>query len=221
MAASAKANNVILVEAFTPRWNKQMRTVRRLIANGEIGDVTMLDAGLSLTTANPDDIRFNKELAGGSLMDAGCYAVYAVRYAMSAEPISAAAIDRKRPGANVDTTFNGLLRFPGAGAVAHVWSSFEGPTQRVFKATGTKGIVTILDAFDEKSSVVITRGQDEEVMEMNSTNRFQVQLDEFSESILHGTPSEFPVEDGLRNMAAVLALYEAVDSGRTVDVEKI
>jgi xylose dehydrogenase (NAD/NADP) len=221
MATAAKANNVVLVEAFTPRWNKQMRTVRKLIADGEIGDVTMLEAGLSFTTANPDDIRLNKELAGGSLMDAGCYAVYAVRYAMSAEPISACAIDRKRSGVDVDTTFNGFLRFPGAGAVAHVWSSVEGPKQRAFKATGTKGIITIPDAFDEKSPVVVTRNQDEEVMEMTSTNRFQVQLDEFSESVLHGKPSEFPVKDGLRNMAAVLALYEAADAGKTVDVEQI
>jgi predicted dehydrogenase len=221
MAAAAKTNKVILVEAFTPRWNKQMRTVRTLITDGEIGDVTMLEAGLSFTTANPEDIRFNKELAGGSLMDAGCYAVYAVRYAMSAEPVSACAFDRKRSGVDVDTTFNGFLRFPGIGAVAHVWSSVEGPKQRAFKATGTKGIITIPDAFDETSPVVVIRGQEEEVMEMTSTDRFQVQLDAFSESILHGKPSEFPVEDGLRNMAAVLALYEAAAAGKTVDVEQI
>ena len=58
-------------------------------------------------------------------------------------------------------------------------------------------------------------------MEMISTNRFQLQLDESSESVLRGRPSEFPVDDGLRNMAVVLALYEAVDSGKTVDVEQI
>ncbi len=58
-------------------------------------------------------------------------------------------------------------------------------------------------------------------MEMISTNRFQRQLDESSESVSHGRPFEFPVDDGLRNMAAVLALYEAVDSGKTVDVEQI
>jgi predicted dehydrogenase len=221
MAAAAKENNVVLVEAFTPRWNKQMRTVRKLIADGAIGDVTMLEAGLSFTTANPDDIRLNKELAGGSMMDAGCYAVYAVRYAMGIEPIAASAIDRKRTGVEVDTTFNGFLQFPGVGAVAHVWSSVEGPSQRAFKATGTKGIISIPNAFEETSPVIVTRGDDEEVMEMTSTNRFQVQLDEFSESVLNSKPSEFPPEDALRNMASVLALYEAADAGKTVEVEQI
>jgi predicted dehydrogenase len=221
MAAAAKANNVVLVEAFTPRWNKQMRVVRRLIADGEIGEVTMLEAGLSFTTSNPDDIRLSKELAGGSLMDAGCYAVYAVRYAMGAEPVSASAMDRKRKGVKVDTTMNGFLRFPGSSAVAHVWSSVEGPSQRVFKATGTKGTISIPNAFDEKSPVIVTRGDKEQVMEMTSPYRFQVQLDEFSESVLNGKPSEFPPEDALRNMASVLALYEAADAGKTVDVEQI
>lgn len=56
---------------------------------------------------------------------------------------------------------------------------------------------------------------------MISTNGFQRQLDESPESVLHGRPFEFPVDDGLRNMTAVLALYEAVDPGKTVDVEHI
>ena len=43
MKAVAEENNVVLVEAFTPRWNKQLVTVRSLIADGEIGDVIRLD----------------------------------------------------------------------------------------------------------------------------------------------------------------------------------
>ena len=221
MASAAKANNVVLVEAFTPRWNKQMRVARKLIADGEIGEVTSLEAGLSFTTANPNDIRLSKPLAGGSMMDAGCYAVYAVRYAMSAEPATALAVDRKRPGVEVDTTFNGFLKFPGGGAVAHVWSSVEGPSQRVFKATGTKGTISIPNAFSETSPVIVIRGDDEEVTEMTSTNRFQVQLDEFSECVLSGKKPEFPVEDGLRNMASVLALLESAKQGKALDVEQI
>ncbi|MDA0676706.1 MAG: Gfo/Idh/MocA family oxidoreductase [Chloroflexi bacterium] len=220
MAVVAKENNVVLVEAFTPRWNKQLTTARRLIAEGAIGDVTSLEAGLSFTTANPADIRLSKELAGGSMMDAGCYAVYAVRYAMSAEPVQAMAFDRKANG-QVDTTFNGFLKFPNGG-VGHVWSSLEGPRQRVFKATGTKGIINIPDAFSETSPVIVTKEDgSEQVMEMTSTNRFQVQLDEFSECVLTGKQPQFPPADALRNMASVLALYESVDSKKAVAVEQI
>ncbi len=221
MKAAAEANNVVLVEAFTPRWNKQMRTVRKLIADGEIGDVIRLEAGLSFFVDDPANIRLSKELAGGSMMDAGCYAVYAVRYAMSAEPTHAMAFDRKSNGIPVDTTMNGFLQFPNGG-VGYVWSSTEGPRQRVFKAIGTKGTIELGDAFGELDPVTVTRGDSEpEVMEMTSTNRFQVQLDEFSECVLTGKAPEFPADDALRNMAAVLAIYESAETGDKVAVEQI
>jgi predicted dehydrogenase len=58
-------------------------------------------------------------------------------------------------------------------------------------------------------------------MEMTSTNRFQVQLDEFSECVLTGKAPQFPAVDGLRNMASVLALYDSASSGKAVAVEQI
>jgi predicted dehydrogenase len=220
MAAAAKANKVVLVEAFTPRWNPQMKAARDMIAKGEIGEVTSLEAGLTFFTQNPNDIRLSKPLAGGSLMDAGCYAVYAVRFALGKEPVQAIAFDRKRKGVEVDTTFNGFLKFPDD-AVAHVFSSVEGPRQRVFTATGTKGQISIPDAFSETSPVIVKTDKGEEVKEMKGPNRFQVQLDEFSECVLNGKKPVFPVEDAFRNMAAVIALLEAAEKGRAVPVEKV
>ena len=221
MKAAAEANNVVLVEAFTPRWTRQSRTVRKLIADGEIGDVTYLESSLAFRMSNPDDIRLSKPLAGGSLMDVGCYAVYAVRYAMGVEPVSAMAFDRKRSGVEVDTTMSGLLRFPNGG-VGHVWCSFDGPRRIVFDVVGTDGTISVNGAFSETLPVTITRGDEPpEVIEMTSTNRFQVQIDEFSECVLTGKQPEFPSDDALRNMASILALYESVDTGKAVAVEQI
>lgn len=220
MDAAAKANNVVLVEAFTPRWNKQMETVRDLIASKAVGEIMSLEAGLTFFTQNPDDIRLSKELAGGSLMDAGCYAVYAVRFAMGAEPVQAMAFDRKRSGVEVDTTLNGFLKFP-SGAVAHVFSSVEGPPQKIFKATGTTGTISIPDAFDETSPVIVTTPDGEEVKEMTSVNRFQVQLDEFSECVLTGKAPVFPMADAERNMASIFALLDSAESGKAEAVEQI
>ncbi len=221
MKAAAEANNVVLVEAFTPRWTQQSRTVRHLIANGEIGEVTYLESSLAFRMNRPDDIRLSKPLAGGSLMDVGCYAVYAVRYAMGMEPVSAMAFDRKRSGVEVDTTLSGLLRFPND-AVGHIWCSFDGPRRIVFDAVGTQGTISVNGAFRETAPVTVTKGDDEpQIMPMTSSNRFEVQLDEFSECVLTGKEPEFPPDDALRNMAAILALYESADSGKAVAVEQI
>ena len=221
MKAAAAANNVVLVEAFTPRWTKQSRTVRKLIADGAIGEVTYIESSLAFRMMRPDDIRLSKPLAGGSLMDVGCYAVYAVRYALGVEPISAMAFDRKRSGVEVDTTLSGLLQFPN-GAVGHIFCSFDGPRRTVFAAVGTQGTISVNGAFREDTPVTLTRlDEAPEVMRMTSTNRFEVQIDEFSECVLTGKQPEFPPDDALRNMATILALYESAETGKAASVEQI
>ena len=83
-------------------------------------------------------------------MDAGCYGVYAVRYAMSAEPVRAMAIQCERDG--IDMTMNGFLEF-GNGAVGHVWSSFEGPRRVMLEVFGTGGTITIDGVFHDRSGL--------------------------------------------------------------------
>ena len=140
---------------------------------------------------------------------------------MSAEPVRATAFDRKCAGSEVDTAMSGLLEFAN-GAVGHIWCSIEGPQQRVFQAIGTNGTISVNGAFYETAPVTVARlGEDPKVIEMSSTNRFEVQLNEFSECVLSGKEPEFPADDALCNMASILALYESAESGSAVHVEKI
>ncbi len=221
MISAAESNNVLLVEGFTPRWNKQMRTVRRLVADGEIGEVIHLQVGLSFTMDDDREGRPGDPRAEGSLMGFGCYGVYALRYAMGVEPVLAMALERKRPGVGFDTTANALLQFPN-GAVDHLWCCLEGPQRGLLEVFGTNGKIVLDGVFTETPPVIVVRGDAEpEAMEMTSTDRFQVQLDEFSECILSGKQPEFPPDDALRNMASILALYESIDTGRAVAVERI
>ena len=222
MKAAAEANNVVLVEAFTPRWTRQLRSIRELVANREIGDIIHLESSVMYPLANPDDIRLTKTLAGGSLMDVGCYSLYALRYVMNSEPIKVMAFDRKRDGVDVDTVLHGLLQFAN-GAVGDIWCGFDGPRHGSLGVVGTRGSISLdRAAVVETAEVTVTRAdQKPEVLEMTSTNRYQVQLDEFSECVLTGKTPEFPADDALRNMASILALYESVDTGCAVEVEQI
>ncbi|CAN0573852.1 unnamed protein product, partial [Laminaria digitata] len=172
MAAVARENGIVLVEGFTPRWNKQMRTIRKLIADGEIGEIIRIETCLSFTRTDLNDIRFSKALAGGSMMDAGGYAVYATRFTMGTEPVRAAGFERKRASSDVDTTFSGLLQFP-CGAVASVWSSLEGPPELPFRAIGTKGTLFLKQSFDEDMPVVLERDGAQKTIELQGPGRFQ------------------------------------------------
>ena len=66
----------------------------------------------------------------------------------------------------------------------------------MFDAVGTEGTISVNGAFRETMPVTITRGDEEpEVMQMTSRNRFEVQIDEFSECVLTGKQPEFPPDD--------------------------
>lgn len=220
MIEAANANGVLLVEAFTHRWNPHLRTARRLIAEGAIGHVTGLDSALTFTVAEPEgNVRFSRELAGGSLMDAGCYAVYACRFVLREEPVRAAGFAYDSAGYGIDTSFAGLLEFPG-GAVAHVGSSMEQPLRCELIAIGSEGRIEIPNMFDDGGPIVIRVGGDERVEKTPAPNRFRVQLDEFSECVLTGKSPEFPAEDGLRNTAALVALLRSASEGVAAAVEQ-
>ena len=220
MIDAANANSVVLVEAFTHRWNPHLRTARRLIAEGAIGHLTSLHSALTHSVAETKgDIRFSPELAGGSLMETGCYSVYACRFVLDEEPVRAAAFSYDSGAYGVDTTFNGMLEFP-SGATAHVASSMEEPFRCELIAIGSEGRIEVPDMFEDSGPVVVKTGDDERVEAVPAPDRFRVQLDEFSDCVLTGKPPEFPAEDGLANTAALVALSSAARSGAPVDVER-
>ncbi len=222
MIAVAEANGVLLVEAFMHRLNPHMRRARQLVAEGAIGDLRHFEAVLAFTSRDTStDVRFKPELAGGGMWDAGCYAVSAARFILSAEPLTAAAYAHDSGNFGVDTSFSGLLDFPG-GAVAHVRSSVEQPRTNMGEVVGTKGKIRIPSLFEEDTPLVITDADGEERIEtFAGPPRFTVQISDFSNCILNGTAPEFPPVDGLKNTAALLALYASAASGTIEQVEQV
>ena len=83
MIDAAKANQVILVEAFTHRWNSHLIKARRLVSEGVIGKVHTLESALCFHVKDPkNNVRFSKSLVGRALWDAGmlCRLCYAFCY---------------------------------------------------------------------------------------------------------------------------------------------
>ena len=126
MIDAANANNVILVEAFTHRWNHHLKTAKKIIKNGDLGSVVTTDSSLCFTTNPENNIRFNPSLSGGALWDAGCYAVYATRFVLSEEPIYANGESFDINNYGVDTTFKGIMEFE-SGVLSSITTSMNQP----------------------------------------------------------------------------------------------
>jgi len=217
MIDAAQANGVLLVEAFTHRLNPQLQCARRLVQQGEIGEVKLARAELTFSIRDWEgDVRAQAGLGGGALLDAGCYCVSAVRFVLNAEPVAAQAFQHVRNG--VDATLSGLLRFAGD-SVAHIATGMEEPFRCVLEVIGSHGAITVPNMFDESADVQIAIGNDERVEKFSGPNRFQVQIERFSDCILQGKVPEFSPEDGLKNVAVLQALKRAAESRALVDVE--
>ena len=78
MVEAARENGVFLMEAFMYRCHPQTAKLVELIRDGAIGEVRMIRAAFGFgggDTINPESRLFSHELAGGGILDVGCYAV--------------------------------------------------------------------------------------------------------------------------------------------------
>ena len=76
LIAAARQKKLFLMEAMWTRYLPATVKVRQMVAAGDIGEVRMVTADLGFhANYDPQGRLFNPQLAGGALMDVGCYVV--------------------------------------------------------------------------------------------------------------------------------------------------
>jgi xylose dehydrogenase (NAD/NADP) len=215
MIDAAKTNGVLLMEGFTPRFEPQIELARGLIKSKEIGALRTVRSELTYTIRDwENDTRTKPELAGGSLLDAGCYCVNIIRHLLGEEPKCVAALHRVHPEAGVDAAFSGLMTF-SSGCLGYILAGMEHPFRACCEIIGSEGRLYIPGLFGG-GLVEVFKGQSVKKYTFTRVNRFRLQIEHFSDCILNGTPLRFPPEDGLANTRVLVALQQAAESGRTV-----
>lgn len=72
----AKTNNLLLMENFQFRFHSQLNYLKDFLDSKEIGEIRALKAVFCFPPfPDQDNIRYQKELGGGALLDAGAYTV--------------------------------------------------------------------------------------------------------------------------------------------------
>merc|ERR1712107_806030 len=103
--AATKANRV-LMEAFHYRFHPVAKRLKEIARSGELGSIVHIETEgkMPWVAFDENDIRFNaggkdSQLAGGALMDIGCYAVNCFRFLAGEEPsVVNATADEVFPG---------------------------------------------------------------------------------------------------------------------------
>ncbi|HST66991.1 MAG TPA: Gfo/Idh/MocA family oxidoreductase, partial [Mycobacteriales bacterium] len=157
MFAVAREQGVWLMEAFMYRFHPRTRKLTELVAAGDIGAPTLVRASFGFAVADRGNVRLSADLAGGALMDVGCYPVNAAR--MLAGPVAAATASARWQ--DVDVTLAGVLDHTG-GALSVISCSLVSGRHNVLQVVGTDGVIDVPAAFtppkDQVSHLVVTRG---------------------------------------------------------------
>lgn len=113
MFDTAERAGRVLVEAFMYRSHPLTHAVIDAVRGGEIGRLQLIRTSFCFrTTRIEGNIRFDSALAGGSLMDVGCYCLNFSRFFAGTEPVRAHAVGTLHER-GVDTSAAGVLMFPG------------------------------------------------------------------------------------------------------------
>jgi predicted dehydrogenase len=132
----------LLVEAFMYVSHPQTRSVLHAVRSGVIGEVRLVRASFCYRTNKIDgNIRFSRELAGGALMDVGCYCIHFARRIFGAEPISVNAVSRLHEG-GVDEMTAGVLGFAN-GAAATFSCGTRVQADNMADICGTDGFIEV------------------------------------------------------------------------------
>ena len=212
---------VLIAEAFMVRSHPQWLAARDLVRSGRIGELRAIHGFFSYRNLDPANIRNIREIGGGGLLDIGCYPVVTSRFVFGAEPRRVFCLLERDPDMGIDRLASGVLDFPG-GQSTFTCSTQLVPYQRV-QLFGTRGRIEIEIPFnappDRPCRLWVDDGSDlsgrsAEVVAFPVCDQYTVQGDLFSQAVREGKPPAFPLEDAVRNMRVLEALFRSADSGR-------
>ena len=180
MASAASDAGLLLMEAFMYRFHPRMQ---RFVDDLRGEDLLHVYSSFGFSEQDLGNYRMKPELGGGALLDVGCYTVNVARWLLG-EPETVVAQARMHPQAHVDVSTTALLRF-GGGASASLWCSFESAEEQRLIVVSSKRT-----SINERP---FSAWRDPE-------DPYQLMVESFADSVLHGRPVALPIEDTIANM---------------------
>ncbi len=215
MAEAADKTGQPLMEAFHWRYHPLADRMQQVIFSGRIGRVEHLEMDMCFPIPSPGDIRYQLALAGGSTMDMGCYCISILRFLTRAEPVVRQAEARlSSPG--VDRYMRAELEFPDSISASFTAAMFAMTPPRLrLRVRGSEGEMKVTNPVAphvfHRLKVKNAAGTTSETEPGRGS--YTHQMEAFVNLIRNGTPIPTDARDGVKNMKAIDAVYEASGLG--------
>ncbi|UPW01813.1 Gfo/Idh/MocA family oxidoreductase [Halorussus gelatinilyticus] len=212
---------VTLMEAFMYRYHPRTERAAELVRE-ELGEVRSVKAGFQFPMDDPENVRLDPDLAGGSLMDVGCYAVSSARLFLG-EPDRAYATTHDAGDHGVDTKLAGVLEYDG-GATAEISCGFETDDAQWYRVETEGGWLEAREAFvprgDEGVELEYEVDGRRAVETFDPTDQYRLEVERFAACVESGEQPRTDADEAVRNTATIDALYESAERGESVAVER-
>jgi predicted dehydrogenase len=208
VAEAAQAAGVTVMEGFHYLFHPVTRRAFELAADGTIGSMHHVEVRMAMPAPDASDPRWSFEMAGGALMDLGCYGLHIMRRLGHPSIIRAHAKERS-PG--VDEWCDVELGFP-CGATALSANTMVAPDfSFTLRIVGTQGDVFVHNFIkpNEDDRLTIRTPSGTRVEHHGTRTSYSYQLEAFAAHVLQGTPLPIDTADSMENMAYVDAAYRA------------
>jgi predicted dehydrogenase len=222
LMAARDRTGVIIGEAFMVQTHPQWMRIIELVRLGRIGELRSVVGTFSYFKLEADNIRNIREFGGGGLMDIGCYPIKTSRMVFGVEPLRvSAAITRDPRFGSIDILTSAILEFPSGHCIFTCSTQLAG--QQSMRFYGTTGYIEPEIPFNATpggtSRIYIDDCRDlvgggRVTEEFPACDQYTIQGDLFARAIREGGQPPVPLEDAVRNMAVIDAVFRSADSGR-------
>jgi predicted dehydrogenase len=208
-------------EAFMIRSAPQWLRVKELLQQGRVGELRSVVAFFSYFNVDPANIRNQVEIGGGALMDIGCYPIHASRFVFGRQPERVIGQIDRDPRLRTDRLTSAILDF-GSGQAIFTCGTQLVPYQRIH-FLGTRGRIEIEIPFnapnDRPTRIFIDDGGDPSGANITTetfptSDQYTLQGDVFARAVIENLDPPVSLEDGIKNMAVIEAVFRSAASGR-------
>ena len=212
VAAAVSKSGKVFMEGFHYYYHPVFQRLLAIIKSGEIGEVIKVETSLLIPMPDKNDLRLKFDLAGGSIMDVGCYALHSQRMISQlitgGEP-TVVNTEANAPDGKLDTKLNVQLKYPN-GVAAIAKGDFESPAfEAPLTVTGSKGSVHlpnfVVSGWDPR--VIVDVAGNKRVEQLPSISTYTYQLIAFADAVDLGKPVKTDAKDALAQSQLIDSAY--------------
>lgn len=217
----------LILEAFMVRFHKQWLRAREIMRSGELGEVRAVRAVFSYYNADPNNVRNKADIGGGGLLDIGCYPITGGRFFFESEPLRVVSLVDRDANFRTDRQASVIADFGNGRQLTFLVSTQLAPNQSL-ELLGTKGRVELVIPFnapaDTPTAILVDEGRalDGSLARreiMPACDQYTEMAEAFALAALGESTLPYGVEDAIRSMRVLDAIFESEKTGAWAPVK--